>query len=90
MLERGDWLRNPMRQDCSECQRLWREYAAATTTHIGLESKLRGLGRASTAARTLSDDVATAANVRTAARRAIHTHEAELHGESADSAKGES
>ena len=78
-----------MRQDCSECQRLWREYAAATTTHIGLESKLRAFAQASTAAGVLAHDVATAANVRESARRAIHQHEAELHGENVESAKGE-
>ena len=29
------------RDDCPECLRLWREYADATSTHIGLDSKLR-------------------------------------------------
>lgn len=78
-----------MRQDCPECQRLWREYAAATTTHIGLESKLRPLEQGSAVAQALAREVATAAKVRETSRRAIHQHEAELHGENTDAARGE-
>ena len=78
-----------MRQNCSECQRLWREYAAATTTHVGLESKLRSLEQDSAAAQALADDVSTAANVRETSRRAIHQHEADLHRENSETARSE-
>ena len=30
-----------VRSSCEECTRLWREFAAATTEHIRLDSKLR-------------------------------------------------
>ena len=69
-----------MRQDCLECQRLWREYAAATTTHVGLENRLRQLDRRSAAAEALAGEVADAAAVREAARQAIHEHESSAHG----------
>jgi len=75
-----------MRQDCLDCQRLWREYAAATTTHVGLENKVRQLDRGSVA-EALAREVADAAAVREAARRAIHQHESAAHGGAADTAK---
>jgi len=71
-----------MRQDCPECQRLWREYAAATTTHISLENKLRQLAPGSDAAEALERDVAAATTVRQAARQAIQRHESADHGDS--------
>ncbi len=72
-----------MRQDCPECQRLWREYAAATTTHIGLENKLRVLPTGSVTRDSLTAEIAKAATVREQARQAIHQHEATAHGMSA-------
>ena len=71
-----------MRQDCPECQRLWREYAAATTTHVGLENKLRHSAPGSDAAAALSRQVSAATSVREAARQAIHQHESTEHGDS--------
>jgi len=68
-----------MRQDCPECQRLWREYATATTTHVGLENSLRQLEQSSAAAETLTRDVAAAARVRETARHSIHEHESSAH-----------
>ena len=68
-----------MRQDCPECQRLWREYANATTTHIGLENTLRQSERGSTPDEALMLDVAAAAKVRETARQAIQEHEATAH-----------
>jgi hypothetical protein len=70
-----------MRQDCPECQRLWREYAAATTTHISLENKLRQLAPGSDAAQALARDIAAATAIRETARQAIHKHESANHGE---------
>jgi hypothetical protein len=72
-----------MRQDCPECQRLWREYATATNTHVGLEGKLRLLPQGSATSGTLAQDVGAAATVREGARQAIDQHEAAAHGSSA-------
>jgi len=74
-----------MRQDCPECQRLWREYAAATTSHVGLESKLR-LGD-STSMEALTHQVASAATVRENTRQAIQQHETDAHAGVADPAE---
>jgi len=78
-----------MRQDCPECQRLWREYATATRTHIGLEKKLRLLAPGS-ASDKLARDVASAATVRETARQTIHEHEVATHGGAAEVADGNS
>jgi hypothetical protein len=71
-----------MRQDCPECQRLWREYAAATTTHVDLEGKFRLTAPEpdSKSAGELSSRIASAATLRENTRRAIHQHETEAHG----------
>jgi predicted nucleic acid-binding Zn-ribbon protein len=94
MTLRFDWRRwvgrppyiNPMRHDCPECQRLWREYAAATNSHVGLENKLRtaALERESPAAAALEREVEAAAKARESLRDAIQQHEAAAHGRTAD------
>lgn len=76
-----------MRRECPECQRLWREYAAATTSHVSLEKKLQGLKRGSPEAAALEKEVSTAAAVREATRRAIHLHEKNEHGKQAHTAE---
>jgi hypothetical protein len=76
-----------MRQECPDCQRLWREYAAATTEHVVLEKKLRSLEQGSGVSGGLKRDVAAAATVREMARQAIHQHEADIHGDAAEAAK---
>ncbi len=73
--------RIPMRQDCPECQRLWRSYATATTAHVGLEKKLRLFAENSAGIEALTRDVATAGIVRETARQAIHQHEGDAHGD---------
>ncbi|HEX3744680.1 MAG TPA: hypothetical protein VHW09_12145 [Bryobacteraceae bacterium] len=70
-----------MSRDCPECQRLWREYAAATNQHVALESQLRGLEQGSSAADSLSQEVSTAATARQSVRQAIHQHETAEHPE---------
>jgi hypothetical protein len=67
--------------DCAECIRLWREYATATTDHIGLEGKMRIAMIAHDSARValLSPQVAGADVKRTAARNAIEVHERHAH-----------
>jgi hypothetical protein len=72
----------PMRQQCSECQRLWREYAAATTAHIRLEGKLR-----TAAGKQLAAEVAAAAKLRESLRQDIQKHETTVHGSDADAAE---
>jgi hypothetical protein len=76
-----------MRRDCPECQRLWREYAAATNTHIALENKLRTLEQGSSQAEALMREVSAAAIVRENARQAIQKHEASLHESPAESSE---
>ena len=64
-----------------ECQRLWREYAKATTAHIGLESKrkLAELAQDPDALAALAPRVEAADVTRKAAREAICNHEHEFH-----------
>jgi hypothetical protein len=76
-----------MRQDCPECQRLWREYASATTTHVGLESRLRQSEQGSASFEALTRDVSAAAKVRETARQSIHEHESAAHAAGGDTAK---
>jgi hypothetical protein len=77
-----------MRQDCTECQRLWREYAAATNTHVELESKLRlaSMERDSKSGKELARQIAAAGTVRDKARQAIQQHETDAHAGAADAA----
>jgi hypothetical protein len=68
-------------QTCYECQRLWQEYARATTDHIRLDSKLRvaALSRDQDAILTLTHQVESAEERREWAREAIRKHEATPH-----------
>ncbi|HUK17675.1 MAG TPA: hypothetical protein VLW65_14725 [Bryobacteraceae bacterium] len=64
-----------------ECQRLWREYAKATTAHIRLESKrkLAELAQDRDALAALAPRVEAAGVTRKATREAICNHEHEFH-----------
>jgi hypothetical protein len=71
----------PRMDDCAECIRLWREYAAATKEHIALEGKLRiaEIARDSARVTALSPQVEGAGVKRTAARNGIKAHEEDAH-----------
>jgi hypothetical protein len=73
--------RDRLYSDCEECQRLWREYAVATTNHIRLDSKLRlaALERDLEGIRMLTIEVETAERERAASRDVLRRHEAEAH-----------
>lgn len=75
---------------CDECQRLWREYSAATNEHIKLESKLKlaALSRDDEAVIDLTPRVERAGERRLQAREAIRAHEKVAHTV-ADSAAAE-
>jgi hypothetical protein len=69
-------------RDCSECGRLWRVYAQATTKHIALvnEQKSAYQNREFDRAKELDADIAGVGQDRQAAGDAVHKHEAEAHG----------
>lgn len=75
------------RRDCPDCQRLWREYAAATNAHVALESKLRRLESVPSQSEALSREVSAAAMERENARQAIEKHEASQHADPAGSSE---
>ncbi len=81
-----------MQQDCPECQRLWRAYGAATTAHVGLETKLKqnAPGSDPVSRQTLASEVAEAAKLRDSVRLTLQQHEATAHGAAADSAEVDS
>jgi hypothetical protein len=74
--------KDSMQRECSECQRLWREYAAATNNHVGLENRYRHL-KGDPGAEALAREVAAAATAREGARQAIKKHETSAHGDAA-------
>jgi hypothetical protein len=76
-----------MQRDCPECQRLWREYAAATTSHVGMENRMRGLKQGTPESEVFTREVTAAASVREGARQAIHDHETAAHGTAAGAAE---
>ena len=67
-----------MSSECGECKRLWREYSTATTTHIGLDGKLRlaALEHDHEAVQRLTFDVETSETNRKSLRDALRRHEA--------------
>jgi hypothetical protein len=69
---------------CAQCDRLWREYAQATTTHIHLTGKYRiaQLQYDDSRIKEIAPMVHAAENSRDAAREAIRQHEAKDHGDS--------
>ena len=69
--------------NCSDCDRLWREYATATVGHIKLENhlKLAALEHKISAIERLTVATEIATVQREAARENIRQHEAE-HGNS--------
>lgn len=73
-------------EGCTECERLWRDYAHATTEHIRILGKQRiiHLQGDKEGARTMDPDLAAADAARTAARDTIRQHEALAHDETAD------
>jgi hypothetical protein len=75
-----------MRPGCEICERLWREYANATISHIRVTGKQRieHLRGDREAEKILDIEVSTAAVARETARRAIKEHEAVSHDETAD------
>ena len=79
-----------MRHDCPECQRLWREYGAATAEHIKLDSKVRlaVLERNYESADLLIIETEKAGESRMLLRAVIREHEAVAHGKTAENANG--
>ena len=71
-------------QTCDECQRLWQEYARATTDHIRLDNKLRfaALSHDHEDIPILTKQVESAGAVRESTRESIRKHE-ETHVEDA-------
>lgn len=69
-------------ENCPECQRLWREYAEATTEHIRLDGKLKlaVLERNRLTIPSLTADVENALQRKSASRGAIRQHESSIHG----------
>ena len=67
-------LRDPT---CEECQRLWHEYAHATTAHIRLESKLRlaALSHEHESIPELTIQAENAGVLRTSLRETIQKHD---------------
>jgi hypothetical protein len=73
-----------MLPECPECARLWREYAAATTAHIKLESKLQvaALEHDVENIKRLTVQVEGARKVRQDSRERLRSHE-ESHAKAA-------
>jgi hypothetical protein len=76
-------------QKCETCLRLWREYAAVTSVHVALDSDLRSFTATADleTIEQLARRAEAAADLRSLAREAIHTHEAEFHPEPQDPAR---
>lgn len=70
-----------MRAGCEECQRLWREYAWATTEHIRSDNKLRlaALEHDYQAIKQLTVGTDSAERTRSDLREAIADHENSAH-----------
>jgi len=75
-------------ESCAECNRLWREYASATTEHMKLESQLKLAAQRIDAGLYEQLDHATEAAVRKreAARQNMRVHES-THGPAIDAAQ---
>jgi hypothetical protein len=67
-----------MHQGCKECERLWREYSAATAEHVrlDLESRQAVAEGNQENAEVLTEALHVAGKNRERLRRAIHVHEA--------------
>ena len=72
-----------MRMDCSECRRLWDEFASIVREHVGLEAKLRlATARgASAQMQGLIGEVHEQKQARDRLRQAIRAHAAVAHNE---------
>ncbi len=68
-------------EGCAECERLWREYSAATTEHIRLEGKLdvARLSHDDESVRSIAPSVAEAGSTRMTARAAFQAHQRDVH-----------
>jgi hypothetical protein len=66
---------------CDECQRLWQEYAKATTDHLKFDSKLQvaAYSHDAEAIRVVTHQVEGAEEQREWTREAIRNHEATAH-----------
>jgi hypothetical protein len=75
-----------MVQDCTDCQKLWSEYAAAIWESVRLQGKLRvaELQHDTERITTLTVETATAMNRRQHAREAIRQHDASIHNQHQD------
>ena len=69
---------------CSECTRLWREYAYATNEHLRLDNKLQlaGLEHDHEKIQKLTPGVRDSCERRIALRKQIADHEAKAHNTS--------
>jgi hypothetical protein len=67
-------VRNP---NCDECQRLWQEYAQATTGHLKLDNRLKlaALKNEHEKIPALTDQTERAGELRASFREAIQKHE---------------
>jgi hypothetical protein len=72
-----------MKNDCENCINLWREYAAATHTHIAIESKLEiaRLQHDGPSFECLSLEALRASERRAACRERVVKHERDEHSE---------
>lgn len=68
--------------NCSECDRLWREYATATIDHIRQENKLKlaALDQRSDLVENLTLALAAATRTRDSVRESMSHHQAAAHG----------
>jgi hypothetical protein len=66
---------------CTECTRLWRDYAEATHDHFRLDNKLQlaGVGHDHEAVQALTPIVTESCQRRIAVREKITAHERECH-----------
>jgi hypothetical protein len=68
-----------MNQNCEDCKRLWRAYAAATTEYISTDTKLHkaAINNSITIVASLVPKLEALENAKIAAREAVRQHEAE-------------
>lgn len=76
-------------QNCSDCDRLWRAYARATSRHIDLVNQQRQayMDHEFDHASELDETITEVGEERQAAGSAIYEHEAKVHGRFAPAEK---
>jgi hypothetical protein len=74
-----------MDEQCDECRNLWRDYAAATSSHIQLDNKLKLAALTGDNAKmgVLTPLTEEAEATRKLLRETIRTHDLQVHGEAA-------